>query len=69
MSKRNGKKMKLSSSVEEFREEFDIPLSIGLRFVEEEDVDLAEGSRIEGELFLSKGYFEVGLSLALPPFA
>ena len=39
MLKRKMKKMKSTSSVEEFREEFSIPLSIGLQFVEEKYVN------------------------------
>lgn len=66
MSKKKGKKMKSSSSIEEFRAEFNIPMSIGLRFLEENDVNLVESSPIEDELFLPKGYFEAGLRLPLP---
>ena len=32
--------MKSSSSIEEFQAEFNIPMSIGLRFLEENDVNL-----------------------------
>ena len=67
MSKRKGKKMKSSSSIEEFRAEFNIPMSIGLWFLEENDVTLDEDSPVEDELFLPKGYFEAGLRLTLPP--
>ena len=38
--KGKGKKMKSSSSIEEFQAEFNIPMSIGLRFLEENDVNL-----------------------------
>lgn len=67
MSKRKGKKMKLSSSIEEFRAEFNIPLLIDLRFLENEDVNLIVGSVTKGELFLPKGYFKAGLRLSFPP--
>ena len=67
MSKRKGKKMKSSSSIEEFRAEFNIPMSIGLWFLEENDVTLDEDSPVEDELLLPKGYFEAGLRLSLPP--
>ena len=66
MSKRKGKKMKSSSSIEEFWAEFNIPMSIGLGFLEEKDVNLVESSLVEDELFLPMGYFEAGLRLPLP---
>lgn len=67
MLKGKMKKMKSTSSMEEFREEFSIPLLIRLQFVEEKYVNPIEGSPIEGELFLLKGYFEAGLRLPCPP--
>ena len=42
--------MKSSNFVEEFEAEFNIPLSIGLWFLEEKDVSLVEVSPIKGEL-------------------
>lgn len=53
MSKK-GRKMKSSSSLEEFQAEYNIPLSIRLHFVEDGEVDLAKGSFIEGEIILPK---------------
>lgn len=47
MSKRKGKKIKSSCSLEEFRAEFNILMSIRLRFLEENDVNLAEGNPME----------------------
>lgn len=53
MSKKD-RKMKSSGSLEEFQAEYNIPLSIGLHFVEDGEVDLAKGSFIEGEIILPK---------------
>lgn len=60
--------MKYSSSLEEFRAEYNILISIGLHFTKDDKVDLAKGSPIKGEMILPKSYFEVDLRLPLPPF-
>lgn len=59
---RKEKKMKVIGSLEEFTAKFNIPLSVGLRFVEDDEVDLAVGSPVLGELFLAKSYFEAKVS-------
>lgn len=59
--------MKSSSSLEEFQVEYNILLSIGLRFIQDGEVDLAKGSPIEREMILPKSCFEAGLRLPFPP--
>ena len=66
MSKK-GKGMNVSGSLEEFRAEFNIPLSLNLHFAEDGEVNFIMGSPDKGEMLLSKSYFEVGLKLPLPP--
>ena len=39
---------------------------MGLRFVEDGEVNLARDNPIDGEMVLPKSYFEVGLKLSLP---
>lgn len=46
--------MKSSGSLEEFQAEYNIPLSKGLHFVKDGQVDLAKGSFIEGDIILPK---------------
>lgn len=58
--------MKSLGFVEDFRSKFNILLSIDLRFVDPKDVDPIVGNPSNEELFLSWGYFEVGVWLPFP---
>lgn len=60
------RRMKSSSSLEEFRVEYNIPIWVELRFAEDDEIDLAKGSPIEEEMILPKSYFEADLRLPLP---
>lgn len=51
------KKMKISESLEEFCVEFNIHFLLGLRFVEDNEVNLAIRSLDKGKLFFPKSYF------------
>lgn len=59
--------MKFFGLLEKFRVEYNIPLSMGLCFIEDSEVDLAESSLIEGETILPKSYFKAGLKLPILP--
>lgn len=59
------KMMKSSGLLEKFRVEYNIPLLVGLHFVQDGKINLAKSSLIEGEMILSENYFEMGLKLSI----
>lgn len=52
--------MKASGSIEEFYAEFNIPLLVGLHFMEDREVNPGKGSSVKDEMFLPKSYLRPG---------